>query len=106
MTDVAGRAPLDNRERFALSLQKTPDSVLELVVLVAEDQVAQALVDRIDRRLHGGAGGLLGVAGSRDPQRDRGLADGDADEGVALAGDEVWKHRFQVAFADAETLDP
>ena len=78
----------------------------KLVVFLAEDQIAEAFVDRGDSRFHGGATSLGRFTGGRDAECDRRAAHGDAHLRLAAAADQVGQHRLQIALTDAEAFDP
>jgi len=50
LRDEAARPPLVDSERPLLLTKKSNDNVLQLVVFITKDQVAEALVNRINRR--------------------------------------------------------
>ena len=101
----AGGATFGRGESSFLLAEQPDDDVLELVVLLAEDQRAEALADRGHGRLDGRETLLLGRPLGGDPQHDRGLAGGDAHGGAPAAADQVGQHRLDLAFAGPETMD-
>jgi len=102
--DTSGSA-FDDRQRLTPLGQNPDHDVLQRVPVLAENQIAQALVDRVRRGLHGRPARFCRRAFRGDSQRDRGLTGRNPDGGHATAADQVGQHGLDRAFAGAEAMD-